>query len=363
MHDPELIWRLGRWIAQRGNGELLLGWTDGQLEMRVRRGQIVSMTGPDPVQLARALDREPAGHRDLLQEARVIAGRTGIPETEAVAAAKEVLLGCLASWLADAGRRLEIDAEEPAELHGPTISISHALVELILSNADDILASRVLPEPDVLLRRAPDFLELYSPLRLSEEADLVVAKITGQRTATEIAGRSPQGAAEVMRLLAALVATGMLEPDRAAVSEPPPVLADRETADDARRRQLPIRWIALGAVVLVAALLTLALTVLRTGGAELEATTGTWGLVVDIGCEPEELQRVLKKARQNPNQLRPLQADAGGDAPCWQLVWGTFSSREAAEMEVSSIPGKLLLPGFEPHAIRLPDAPPSEDRN
>jgi hypothetical protein len=80
-----------------------------------------------------------------------------------------------------------------------------------------------------------------------------------------------------------------------------------------------------------------------------------------MGCEPEELQRVLKKARQHPKQLRPVQADTGEGDPCWRLVWGSFASRDAAESEVPNIPTTLVLEGFAPHAIELPlDEPESE---
>jgi hypothetical protein len=73
-----------------------------------------------------------------------------------------------------------------------------------------------------------------------------------------------------------------------------------------------------------------------------------------MGCEPEELQRVLKKARQYPKVLKPVQANAEGGNPCWRLVWGRFSSEEAAIDEAANIPEGLTMDGFQPHPIELP---------
>ena len=73
-----------------------------------------------------------------------------------------------------------------------------------------------------------------------------------------------------------------------------------------------------------------------------------------MGCEPEELQRVLKKARQHPETLRPVQANTGDDNPCWRLIWGEFETREQAENAVADLPDALKMDGFEPHPIELP---------
>ena len=225
----------------------------------------------------------------------------------------------------------------------------------MLSDTEKNLDGHILPDLDLLLRRTPNFLELYSPLRLSEEADLVVAKITGQRTAGEISERSPHGGEEVIRLLAALVAAGMLEPVPVADAVEPSIGLEVELPDDEpERRELPIKWIAAAAVAMVILLVIAVLAILRPDAAEVPVDQASWTLVVDMGCEPEELQRVLKKARQHPKALRPVQADTGEGEPCWRLVWGDFSSREEAEAEVPNVPSALVVEGFTPHAIEMP---------
>lgn len=359
MHDPDLIWRFGRWIARRKTGSVRLAWSGGELLLGVRRGSVVSLEGPDSTAVAAGLGCEPVGHDDLLREARELAFQHEMPESRPVAAVKEILQDGFGRWLEDSQRSLELEDAAP-EGSGPTISLSHAIVELLLSDSGGQMPSTILPNLEVILRRAPNFLDLYSPLRLSEEADLVVAKITGQRTASEIASRSPHGSDEVLRLIAALVATGMLEPVSAAEGH---ISEDALTVDLSEeapaRRQLPVRWIGIAAAALVALLAVLLVVVLRPKETPEPPELGAaWGVVVDMGCEPEELQRVLKKARQNPESLRPVQADTGDENPCWRLVWGRFATREEAEGEAANVPERLLLEGFQPHAIELPEESP-----
>jgi len=355
MHEPEQIWRFGRWIARRLSGVVRLAWSTGSMEFRLRRGQIVSLTGPDPSLVARSLGCAPVGETDLLDEAVALSGDGTISETQALGVVKEIFQAALSDWFVDDERTAELTEEEPEDGDRPTISVTHAVIELLLSDTEGTLDGRILPDRHLLLRRAPNFLELYAPLRLSEEADLVVAKITGQRTAAEIAGRSPHGGDEVIRLLAALVAAGMLEPvSPAEVVEASMPLTVDMVDDEPERRELPIRWIAAAAAVLVVVLVAAAVAWLRPDTQEPSMQGASWTLVVDMGCQPEELQRVLKKARQHPKDLRPVQADTGEGEPCWRLVWGHFDSREAAEREIASIPSSLVADGFTPHAIELP---------
>jgi hypothetical protein len=132
------------------------------------------------------------------------------------------------------------------------------------------------------------------------------------------------------------------------------------------RRQLPVSWIAAAAAVAAILLATFSWLVLRPEPAPDPGveSRSQWTLVVDMGCEPEELQRVLKKARQNPKVLKPVQANAEDGNPCWRLVWGRFPSHEAAVEEVVNIPEGLVMDGFQPHPIVLPaedEAPPESE--
>ena len=109
--------------------------------------------------------------------------------------------------------------EAPPAADGATISMTHPLVELVLADTTGHVAERILPNRDAVLQRSASFLELYPPLRLSEEADLIVAGITGSVTVGDVAAGSAHDPEEVLRLEAALVATGILEASA-------PVIAD-----------------------------------------------------------------------------------------------------------------------------------------
>jgi hypothetical protein len=357
MRDPEAIWRFGRWLAQRRDGVVRLSGSSGGLLLRLTRGRIVSVEGPDPGLIARRLGVRPAGNGELVAEAVALAGAPGPAQTQAIGAVKELVQQSLAAWFVDPERRLAIVDSEVASGESPTISAAHAVVELVLASQDPAVTRAILPDLELRLRRSADLLELYSPLRLSEEADLIVAKVNGQRTASEIAGRSPHGHDEVLNLLAALVAAGMLEPVPAAeaTTEEEAAAAEKPAEQRIVRRRLPA-WVLVAAL---AAVLTIAVIIAvvwqRAGGGAGNPGAGPgWGLVVDMGCEPQELQRVYRKARQYPDALRALETAGAEGSPCWRLVWGNFPSREAASRAIADIPPHLKLEGFTPHAVELP---------
>jgi len=357
MSDPHEIWQLGYWIAHREGGATRLGWSGGELILRLHNGRIRFVEGVDPSELCRRLSCEPLGNIDLLEEARGLAGNGQIAETYAMGAAKELLQESLRAWLLDPQRELEVVEGEPDGVDGATISITHTLVELVLSDTTGEVARSILPDLDVLLSRAPNFLDLYGPLRLSEDADLIVSKITGERTAQEVADRSNHGPDEVVRLLAALVVTGILEPE-------PPLMVGGDVdllpvdEDEASpRRRIPVAWIVAAAAVLAIALLVLISMMAGSEPTTVDEAVASsdveWGLVIDMGCEPQDLQRVLKKAQDNPKVVRPVAIDSGQGEPCWQLVWGRFPDRQTAEESTGKIPGGLSQQGFEAHPIEL----------
>jgi hypothetical protein len=356
MQYPEQVWRFGLWLAQRMSGTARLSWNGREILLGFSRGKIVSIEGINSATVAQRVDRESANREELLEEAVAIAARNGMSETRTLGAAKEALQEVLAEWLLDPKRDLELIEGKALSAEGATISATHSIVELVLSDPGEDLVRSILPDLNILVRRSDNFLDLYAPLRLSEEADLVVAKITGQRTAGEIASRSPHGPQEVLRLIAALVATGMLEaePVEMPVDEPDHLAVEFPEAQRVLKK-LPL-WPVV-AVIFVVAIVLLILGTIRywpRGEADPAADSVEWTLVVDMGCEPEELQRVLRKARANPKTLRPVQATAGEEDSCWRLVWGRFPTREAADDALPEIPERLVLDGFTPHAIELP---------
>jgi hypothetical protein len=250
MSDPHEIWQFGQWIGRQEGGAARLVWADGELILRILRGRIRFVEGIDSTELSRRLSCQPVGSRDLLEEARVLAKNGQIAETYAMGAAKELIQGSLRGWLLDPNRELEVVEGEPDDVDGATISITHTLVELVLSDTSGETAAAILPNDDVLLVRSPGFLDLYAPLRLSEDADLIVSKITGERTVGEVAASSNHGADEVLRLLAGLVITGILEPEAPLHSSDDVALLPAEEITAGPKERIPISWIVGAAAAL-----------------------------------------------------------------------------------------------------------------
>ena len=358
MQDPQQIWEFGRWIARREPATVRLNWSGGELVLGVRGGRIHSAVGLDPGELARRLQVEGAGEDELLAEARSLGELRDIPETKAVGTAKELIQEAIHRWLEDSDRRFEIDDEEPPLADGATISITHAVVELVLADTEHNVAGMILPDHQVDLQRSGGFLELYAPLRLSEEADLIVASITGTATVAGVMRDSSHHPDEVVRLIAALVATGVLEASESVVTT-----ADLDwVGDDLEdtepvRRQIPVWMIAAAAAVLV---IIIAASWIFFGGDDAEqpdaaTATGDFGVVVEMGCEPEDLQRMLKKRSQERSSLRTVKADPANGDTCFRLVWGSFTTRNAAEEAVPDVPDGLIEEGFEAHVIEVED--------
>ncbi len=354
MSDAQWIWRFGRWVAERPHGSATLSWSGGSLTLKVAAGRVVGVEGLDVGSIPGA-----SGSPDVLQEAVATARRRGLPETEGVAAVKEALEEALDGWFSDPERKLDTIEEAPPQATGPTISLSHAIVEGILVRGGDELPRAILPDLQVMLRRAPGFLERYASLQLSEEADLIAAKITGQRTAEQIIQRTPHDREEVFRLLAALVAAGLLEP--VPVATPEEDLADdilftAPTMEGTNARRLPVRWIIAGALVLLAILAGTAVLLSRAGKTS-ESPPRAWGVVVDRGCEPQDLQRILNKAGRFPDSVRAERTDAGQGEPCWELIWGHFNSREEALKALPNAPRTLRHDGIDPKVVPLEEVP------
>jgi hypothetical protein len=274
-------------------------------------------------------------------------------------AAKELLQEALTEWLTDPDREFDSNGDEPPEADGATISLTHALVELILADTDGRIAESVLPDRDVFLRRSGSFLDLYVPLRLSEEADLIVANITGELTAADLAATSDHGPDEVLRLEAALVAGGMLEAQERTIPVVKPDWPGDEFSDDeATRKRIPGWMLGVAAAVLLVIVAVVAFVFLGgdDGTETVTAGSGDWGVVVEMGCEPQDLQRMLRKRNLQRKSLRTIKADPTNGDTCFRLVWGSFPSKEDAESALGDIPADLIEEGFQPHAVEVTDA-------
>lgn len=360
MQDPQLIWEFGRWIARRNPGTARLTWTGGEVGLGVREGRIHSALGLDSAELADRLACETTGEADLLAEARALASKHDMAETRAVGTAKAMLQGAIHEWLMDPDRRLDLETEEPAVVDGATISITHLLVELVLADTQRNVAESILPDRRVSLQRSPAFLELYAPLRLSEEADLIVAGLTATATVEDVARTSSHDPEEVVRLMAALVATGVLEADEPEI--PAQELDWPGTdfgTDESPRRKIPVWMIGAAAAALALVIILVGWTMLRGGDDREELAvdgSGDWGIVVEMGCEPPDLQRMMRKRNIERKSLRTVPVESASGDTCFRLVWGSFVNRSAAEEAMSDVPADLIEEGFEPHVIEVTEA-------
>ncbi len=361
MNDPQVIWRLGRWVAERRPGSAHLSASDMAFEMALSDGRIVGVTGIDTSLLGRALDCEPLGEADLVAEALALAAANEIPEATAMGAAKGLLQEHLRTWFLQSDRHLELVDQLQQSQSKNSISATHVLVEMVLSDPEGTTPTAVLPSLDVLLRRTDGFLDLYAPLGLSEEADLIVAKITGQRTAEEIASRSPHDRTDVIKLLAALTASGMLEAVRAATPDNAPILiAEPEPQAGLDRESQPRKLSPLLVLVAAIVIATAGIATWWFGFRESKAPiqpeiTGHWAVAVDLGCEPHEYRRLLQVARRH-DDVRPIALAGGGEAgdeTCWRLVWGDFPSQTEALAAVDKVPDAILREGFDPHVVEI----------
>jgi hypothetical protein len=356
MQDPNQIWAFGRWIAQRDPGSARLTWTGGEVVLGVRQGRIHSAEGLDSDELAGRLGCGGSGEADLFAEARLLGQSHDIAETRAMGAAKEILQEALHQWLLDPERQFSVDDSVPPEADGATISITHALVELVLADTEHNVAESILPDSETTLQRSASFIELYAPLRLTEEADLIVANITGSATAAAIADESSHHPDEVVRLVAALVTTGILE-----ASEPVVLAHDLEwpgtelEEDEPSWKKIPGWMIGAAVGLLLITVMIIAFVLMRGDGGEATVAVGSgdWGVVVEMGCEPRDLQRMLRKRNLERKALRTVKADPTNGDMCFRLVWGSFPTREAAEESVGDIPSNLVEDGFQPHVIEV----------
>ena len=81
--------------------------------------------------------------------------------------------------------------------------------------------------------------------------------------------------------------------------------------------------------------------------------TGDWGIVVEMGCEPPDLQRMMRKRNIERKSLRTVPIDSAAGDACFQLVWGSFVNQGAAEAAMGDVPADLIEEGFEPHVIEV----------
>jgi len=372
MSHSETIYRLGSWIATHQPGVLRLAWPEGELLLTIRKGKIVSVVGPNPRRLARILG---PGIRldeaDLMILARQSTEKNGIRIDDSVGAVKTIIQEELAAWLCSPERELQFLEENPDPGSDPNISFRHALIELILTAEADVFSSHVLPDHTAVLQRHQDFSRSYSALGLSEEADLVVSRVDGKRSISEILSKSSLPEGEVLRLLAALTCTGVLEvareekkPAASPVEKelevtvmPVEAAADSGKVTRISRAQL---LTALGVLILLLGALGWFFFFRHGSKVPSGPVDEHWGIVVDLACEPADYRRMMQTASRRKDVLALPTGEADSSEQCWRLVWGDFPEKQKAEDALDRIPAALRHEGFASHVIKY--EPSAADR-
>lgn len=336
---------LALWVGRKGRGVARLRWGQGELLLHVAGLQIVGVEGDDREKLAAAFGLTSGG--EWFAEARSAVSGGLVTQGEANAVVKQALSERLHEFFLAADGEVAFDSDVQPEAQGLTVSFPHLVMEMVLGPGGEALAERFLPSPDLVLRRLPDFARRVGALGLTQEGMAVLAKINDHRTAREIADPSPHGREMALRLLAAAVGAGIAEaaPRVAEVTFAAPVAVEAPPRPR-RRRWWPWLVAALAAIVAVAAFL------LALPGREPAAAVagGPWGLAVDGGCQPAELERLYRKLEQDRASLRVVPYGQGSEQ-CFNLVWGGFATREAALAAQPHVPSALVARAFVVHAV------------
>jgi hypothetical protein len=225
---------------------------------------------------------------------------------------------------------------------------------MVLGADGERVAAVYLPDPALVMRRLPDFSRRVGVLGLTEQAIAVLSRINDVRTAGEIAEASPHGREMALRLLAAATGAGLTEASpRVADSSMAQEGEPQEAVGGGSRRFW--RWFV---VVLLLAVVAVVIALGRPWERHDRAGSGgPWGIAVDMGCQPTEVERLYRRQGQDRNNLR-LSKFANGRETCFRLVWGHYRDRQAAEQAMRSLPASVIGRGFAPHVVMVESTSP-----
>ena len=319
-------------------------WGGQHLLLYISGLQILAISGYDRDRLTAAFGLT-EGEWFADAKAAIEAGQVTLAEATAVI--KGTLVENLMEFFLAPDAEISFDSEIPFEDRGLTVSYPHLIVEMVLGPGGEALVERLLPSPEAVLRRLPDFPRRVGALALTEEGMAVLAKIDDRRSASEIAERSPHGSDTALRLLAAAAGAGLAEAS-APVSE---VTLAATSSPELIVESQSRRWLWVVVLVVVVAAV-LALVIRPWEGTGSGPATGPWSVAVDGGCQPAEVERLYRRKEQDPVRLKVVPFGRGDDQ-CYRLVWGGFASRDLAERAMVSLPSGVLARGFAPHVVKV----------
>jgi len=336
--------QLALWVGRKGRGVARLRWDGRQVELLVGGLQLLGISGDDGGTLDAAIGGETDGDWFVRATEAVGGGRLG--QNEANAAVKQAVAAVLRDFLAAPDATVSFDARTTIAPAGLTISYPHLVTEMVLGTAGEAVAGVYLPDPALVMRRLPDFSRRVGVLGLTEQAIAVLSRINDVRTAGEIAEASPHGREMALRLLAAAVGAGLVEASPRVAGPPLTTEEPPEVGGRAERRFW--RWLV---VLLLLGAIAVVLAVTRPWQRhERAGSGGPWGIAVDMGCQPTEVERLYRRQGQDRDNLR-LAKFANGRETCFRLVWGHFRDRQSAEQAMSTLPASVIGRGFAPHVV------------
>ncbi len=348
--------KLAHWVGRKGKGKARLRWAAKELTIYVAGMQILAAEGDDGEKLASAFGLTSGGEWFAQAHQAITSGQ--VSEAEASAVVKRALAEQLHEYFVASDGTVAFEEAEQPEAHGLTISYPHLVVEMVLGAGGEELVPCFLPNPDLVLRRQPDFLRRVGALAMTQEAMAVLAKINDQRTAREIADPSPHGRQLALRLLAAAVGSGLAEA-AVKVAEVPLVVQEAQTeprvAGQPRRRR---RWPWLVLIAALACLLVAWLVLARPWQhAAASGGGGPWAIAVDGGCQPSELEGLYRKQDRDPINFRVVPFGRGQEQ-CYRLVWGGFKDKESAERAMTAgLPEGVVARAFVTHVVLVQQQP------
>ena len=338
--------QLALWVGRKGKGSAHLRWGGNELVLHVLGLQIVAVEGNDNERLAAAFGL--TDESEWFSEAAAAVASGQVTQAEANAVVKRTLAERLLEFLTAADAEVTFESDVVPEPHGLTISYPHLVVELTLGPSGEQVAAAFLPEPELILRRLPEFPKRVGALGLTEEGMAILAKVNDQRTAQEIADPSPHGRDLALRLLAAAAGAGLVEAV-SRVAETPLAASSAPRFTIAPQRSVWPR--VLMALALVAAVTVLLFTRPWERG-PVVGGGGPWAVAIDGGCQPAELERLYRRQEQDKANLRVVPF-GHGEGQCYRLIWGHFPSKETAEATIPRLPAGVAARGFAPHVVRV----------
>lgn len=313
--------------------------------------QIVAVEGDDNERLAAAFGLTDGG--EWFTEAVSAVNSGQVTQAEGNAVVKRALAEKLRDFFTAPDAEVTFETALRHEHQGITISYPHLVMEMVLGPGGEQIASALLPDPSLILRRLPDFPKRVGALGLTDEGMAILAKVNDQRTAQEIADPSPHGREVAVRLLGAATAAGLVEATDRIAEIPLNTTQPPRFGVAPRRRLWPWVLLILGLVAAVTALVVLRPweSVALVGGG------GPWAVAVDGGCQPAELERLYRRQEQDKLNLRVVPFGRG-ESQCYRLIWGHFPSKEVAEDVISHLPANVTSRGFPPHVVRVEGSTP-----